>query len=357
MAVATKTQYWNSRMNGTDPTSLSGSFNDNWSGSGGAASGDYWLASSSMTYSITPAADENDLTLVAVFSFSNTSDIPAAGTVLMALDNGTKRVEVRSKGNGDKLDLVGATTVTTRSLDITKQEDEAIDIILRLTLDSTGSGKLYAREMMYDDDANTVFYTVTGSSSSSDTATWGNTDGTVKWSSVYYSKFGAFNPEELMTSDFAQDTLSRMGIAIVNQLKNSKRMYLKTQVDDSSIVYGYDLSMNRLTKMLPPVIHVVIEGIDSPTFESLGGKKVRQNYDVRVLVTTRGTNYEDAYREGLNIVGEIFDEIYTNTGVLASTDSIISYNAELDVKIDDDDMVCTHQMVFTYQRLIDMRHR
>jgi hypothetical protein len=357
MAVATKTQYWNSRMNGTNPASLDGSFNDNWSGSGGAASGDYWLATSSMTYSITPAASEDDLTLVAAFSFSNTSDIPAAGTVLMALDNGIKRVEVRSKGNGDKLDLVGATTVTTRTLDITMQEDEAIDLILRLTLDSSGSGKLYARELVYDDDAASVFYTVTGSSSSSATATWGNTDGTVRWASVYYSKFGAFAPEELMTSDFAQDTLSRMGIAIVNQLKDSKRMYLKTQVDDDSIVYGYDLSMNRLTKMRPPVVHVVIEGIDSPTFESLGGTKVRQNYDVRVLVTTRGTNYEDAYREGLNIIGEVFDEIYTNTGVSGTTDSIISYSAELDLKLDDDDTVCTHQMVFTYQRLIDMRHR
>ena len=115
--------------------------------------------------------------------------------------------------------------------------------------------------------------------------------------------------------------------------------------------------MNRLTKMMPPVIHVVIEGIDSPSFDTLGGTKVRQEYDVRVMVTTRGTNYEDAYREGLNIIGEVFDEIYTNTGVLATTDSIISYNAELDVKIDDDDTVCTHQMVFTYQRLIDMRHR
>ena len=357
MAVATKTQYWNSRMNGTDPTSLSGTFNDDWSGSGGSASGDYWLATSSTTYSITPAADENDLTLLAVFSFSNTSDIPAAGTVLMALDNGTKRVEVRSKGNGDKLDLVGASTVTTRSLDITKQEDDAIDLILRLTLDSSGNGKLYAREMIYDDDTNTVFYSVVGSSSSSATASWGNTDGTVKWASVYYSKFGAFTPEELMPSDFAQDTLSRMGIAIVNQIKNSKRMYLKTQVDDDSIVYGYDVSMVRLTKMMPPVIHVLIENIDSPSFDTLAGSKVRQNYDVRVLVTTRGTNYEDAYREGINILGEVFDEIYTNTGVLGTTDSIISYTSELDVKIDDDDTVCTHQMLFTYQRLIDMRHR
>lgn len=355
MAVATKLEYWNSRMNGTDPTTLPGSLNDDWGGSGGAASGDYWLATNSTTYTITPST--TNLTLVAVFSFSDTADYPAAGTALMVLDNGSYRAEVRSKGSGDKLDLVGSTTVTTRDLDIDKQDDEAIDIILRLTLASDGTANLYAREMIYDDDAVIMFYSVTGSSSSGATVAWGNTDGTVRWASVYYSKFGAFAPDELMTSDFAQDTLARMGMAIVNQLKNSKRMYLKTQVDDDSIVYGYDLSMNRLTKMIPPVIHVVIEGIDSPTFDTLGGTKVRQNYDVRVLVTTRGTNYEDAYREGINIMGEVFDEIYKNTGVKGTTDSIISYTADLDVKIDDDDTVCTHQMVFTYQRLIDMRHR
>ena len=44
MTIATKTQYWNSRMNGSDPTALTGTFNDTWSVSGGgsASSGD-WL--------------------------------------------------------------------------------------------------------------------------------------------------------------------------------------------------------------------------------------------------------------------------------------------------------------------------
>ena len=37
---------------------------------------------------------------------------PSSGAVLMAIDNGTKRAEVRSKGTTGKLDLVGATTVT-----------------------------------------------------------------------------------------------------------------------------------------------------------------------------------------------------------------------------------------------------
>ena len=352
MAIATKTQYWSSRMRGGDPTSLSGSFNADFtlaSGSGSASGGDWVITNG--TYSIAPTGTAN--TLVAVLEYTTAPD---DDTVLMSIDDGSKRVEVRSTGNNTSLKLVGTTTVTISDLDLTKAEDNPTTLILRLTLDGTDA-KLYTHEIINDDDGTAVFASVTASSTSSTGVVWGNTSGSVKWGAVYYSKFGAFAPDELLLSDFAQDTLARMGIAIVNELKNSDRTYLKTQVDDGSIVYGYDLSMNRISRMSPPFIHVLVEGIESPTFDTLGGTKVRQEYDVRVLVTTRGTNYEDAYRSGLNIVGEVFDQLYTNTGVLATTDSIIAYNADLDVKLDDDDTVCTHQLTFTYQRLIDMRHR
>jgi hypothetical protein len=352
MAIATKTQYWSSRMRGGDPTSLSGSFNADFtlaSGSGSASGGDWVITNG--TYSIAPTGTAN--TLVAVLEYTTAPD---DDTVLMSIDDGSKRVEVRSTGNNTSLKLVGTTTVTISDLDLAKAEDNPTTLILRLTLDGTDA-KLYTHEIINDDDGTAVFASVTAANTSSTGVMWGNTSGSVKWGAVYYSKFGAFAPDELLLSDFAQDTLARMGIAIVNELKNSDRTYLKTQVDDSSIVYGYDLSMNRISRMSPPFIHVLVEGIESPTFDTLGGTKVRQEYDVRVLVTTRGTNYEDAYRSGLNIVGEVFDQLYTNTGVLATTDSIIAYNADLDVKLDDDDTVCTHQLTFTYQRLIDMRHR
>ena len=352
MAIATKTQYWSSRMRGGDPTSLSGSFNADFtlaSGSGSASGGDWVITNG--TYSIAPTRTAN--TLVAVLEYTTAPD---DDTVLMSIDDGSKRVEVRSTGNNTSLKLVGTTTVTISDLDLAKAEDNPTTLILRLTLDGTDA-KLYTHEIINDDDGTAVFASVTAANTSSTGVVWGNTSGSVKWGAVYHSKFGAFAPDELLLSDFAQDTLARMGIAIVNELKNSDRTYLKTQVDDSSIVYGYDLSMNRISRMSPPFIHVLVEGIESPTFDTLGGTKVRQEYDVRVLVTTRGTNYEDAYRSGLNIVGEVFDQLYTNTGVLATTDSIIAYNADLDVKLDDDDTVCTHQLTFTYQRLIDMRHR
>ena len=352
MAIATKTQYWSSRMRGGDPTSLTGSFNASFSSASGSgsASGGNWVITNG-TYSIAPTGTAN--TLVAAIEYTTA---PSDGTVLMKIDDGAKKVEVQSTGTNTSLKLVGTTTVTITDLDLTKAEDNPTTLILRLTLDGTDA-KLYRHEIINDDDGTALYASVTASNSSSTGVVWGNANGNVKWGAVYYSKFGAFAPDELLISDFAQDTLARMGIAIVNQLKNSDRLYLKTQVDDGSILYGYDLSMNRISRMIPPMIHVVVEGIDSPEFDTLGGTKVRQNYGVRVFISTRGTNYENAYRDCLNIAGEVFDELYTETGVLATTDSIISYDADLDIKLDDDDTICTHQLTFTYQRLIDMRHR
>ena len=295
--------------------------------------------------------------MVTSFSFSDIADIPTAGTTLMSLDNGTYHVEVQSKGTSAKLDLVGATTATTHDLDLELGEDQSVPIVLRLTLSASGTANLYMRELINDIDGNQHYLSVTGASSVSKKVEWGNATGTVKWGSVYYSKFGAFSPTELLTSGFAQDVLARMGLSIVENLKNSKRLYLKTQVADSSIVYGYDLSADMINRLAPPTIHVYVEGLFSPEFEALGGSKVRQNYNANVFVTTKGTNYETSYRDCLNIAGEVFDELYTTTGLLGTTDGMIDYTAKLDVKLDNDDVVCTHHLTFTYSRLIDMRHR
>ena len=351
MAVATKTEYWNSRMNGTDPSALTGTFNDTWSGSGGSASGGNWVITNG-TWSITPTTSA--YTLVACLEYTTAPD---NGEVLMRLDNGTHRVEVQSTGTNTSLSLVGTSTVTISDLDLALDEEKPVALFLRLTLAADGSAKLYTHEIVNDDDANAVFSTVTGSSGSGKSVRWGNTTGSVKWASVYYSKFGAFDPKELLISDFAQDTLARMGIGIVDQIKNSARPYLKTQVDDSSVVYGYDISSQMLNRIGTPSIHVLVEQLISPEFESLGGSKITQNYDVKVFISVRGTNYENAYRKGLNIMGEVFDELYTNTGIQGTTDSIISYSADLDTKMDDDETICVHVLTLTYMRRIDMRHR
>ena len=352
MAIATKTQYWTSRMKGGDPAALTGTFNDSFTlaSGGGSASGGDWVITNG-TYSIAPTGTAN--TLVAVLEYTSA---PSDGTVLMKIDDGAKKVEVQSTGSNTSLKLVGTTTVTISDLDLAKAEDNPTTLILRLTLTGTDA-KLYTHEIINDDDGTAVFASVTASNSSSTGVVWGNANGSIKWGAVYYTTFGAFAPDELLLSDFAQDTLARMGLGIVEQLKDSIRPYLKTQVPDSSIVYGYDLSSQMTNRSSSPSIHVLISNLNSPNFESLGGAKITQNYDVQVFVTTRGTNYENAYRSGLNIMGEVFDELYTQTGVQGTTDSITSYDAQLDTKMDDDETVCVHTLTMTYMRRIDMRHR
>ena len=112
MAVATKTQYWSSRMTGQDPSALTGTFNDSWTGSGGSASGGNWVITNG-TWSITPTTTA--YTMVACIEYTTA---PNSGDVLMRLDNGTHRVEVQSTGNNTSLSLVGASTVTVSDLDL-----------------------------------------------------------------------------------------------------------------------------------------------------------------------------------------------------------------------------------------------
>jgi hypothetical protein len=354
MSVATTTQYWNSRMNGADPTGLTGNFQDAWTAAsgGGSASGGDWVITSG-TYTITPTTN-TAYTFVACLSYTTAPD---DDEVLVKLDNGTHKIEVKGTGNGTSLKLVGATTVTVSNLDLLLTENNPVPLVLRLTLDATGAAKMYVHEIIQDDNAEDIFSSVTGASGSSKIIQWGNTTGNIKWSNVYYCKFGSFTPEELMTSAFAQNAVPRMGIAIVDLLKNTQKIYLKSQVPDSNIMYGYDISSEMINRYTVPNIHVIVPNIESPAFDSLAGAKTSQNYDVVVYVTTRGTNYENAYRQGLNILGEIFDELYTKTGVSGTTDSLISYNAEFDTKMDDDETVCVHTLNLTYMRRIDMRQR
>jgi hypothetical protein len=160
-----------------------------------------------------------------------------------------------------------------------------------------------------------------------------------------------------MISSFAQDTIARMGLTLVEGLKLSARPFIKTYVANSSIVYGYDLSSEMLNRISVPSIHVLLNNLNSPEFSSLGGSSIDQFYDANIYVTTKGTNYEDAYRLGINIIGEVFDELYTTTGINASTDNLESYNMQLDSKMDDDESICVHHLILTYRRRIKMTHR
>ena len=80
-------------------------------------------------------------------------------------------------------------------------------------------------------------------------------------------------------------------------------------------------------------------------------------YSIDVYVTARGTDYKNSYRLGLSIMGEVFDELYTKTGLQGSTDSLIGYNLTFDSKMDDDEIICIHQLNLTYMKRVNMTRR
>tara|TARA_A100001201_G_scaffold25249_2_gene28420 strand:- start:3170 stop:4237 length:1068 start_codon:yes stop_codon:yes gene_type:complete len=352
MAIAGTQDYWTSRFNGVDPTvgdALNTAFSE--SGATGVASTSsdafgvgYWKVSDK-TYSQTPTT--NAYTIVGCFYYETA---PSNGTVLMKLDNGSAKVEVQV--NGTKFNLVGASTASTVELNPADSTQSAV--ILRLTLTGT-TATLYAREIVTDSYGEDHFIQVTGSSSVGKTIQWGNTSGIVHWASLYATDKGAFAPQELSPSQWTTNTLYRLGLSLVEQLKSSPRMYLKTHVDDSSIVYGYDISGDMLSRIRPPSIHVMLQNINAPETISLGGAVVDLSYSISVLITTVGADYKEAYILGAEIAGEVFDELYTNTGLNGTTDALDTFTANLDTKRDDDETVCIHQLLFTYRRRTNLR--
>ena len=362
MAIASTTDFWTSRMNGGDPSSLTayGQDNNSFTLSGstldGSASGDAWRitdANGGQEWSVVPTT--NAYTVVVCLKYETT---PADGTVLLSLDNGTYKAHVESTGDDDTLRLVGTTSSTKGTLDL-KEADafEPTPLILRLTLDADGTAKLYVREIVEDDNGADLFISVTGDTGSSKKVEWGNTDGTVLWNNVYVTDKGAFSPDEMSTSSFVTDSLLRMGLSMVQTLKDSKRFFLKNYVDDSSIVYGFDISSQMVSRIPAPSIHLILRQMDSPGFTTLGGSRVEQNFTVVIFVATRGTDYKNAYRSGLEIVGDVFDELYTTTGLKGTTDSLTNYLVQFDTKMDNDEVVCVHRMELTYMRRLNMNHR
>ena len=353
MSIATKNQYWNSRLTGDNPAAPSGNSNDAWTGGNGSSSGGDWVITNGQ-WTITPDATDLSYTIFTCLSYTTA---PSDGAVLLSLDNGTHKVELQSNGTTTGLKVVGATTSTFSDLDLNVSGDESVPIMIRLTLADGGAVKCYRYEIEENDDAVIDSISITGASGSSRAVKWGNTSGNVKWHNVYYSKFGAFTPRELIPSSFAQDIHVRMGLAIVEHLKDSSKPYLKTQVSNSNIVYAYDISPDNLRTMRTPSIHVCVEDIRSPEFDAMGGSSITQNYDVEIFITSKGTNYENAYMASLNILGEVFDELYTNTGLSGTTDSLESHECKLDTRTDNDEITCTHQLTITYRRRIKMTTR
>jgi len=362
MTVSRQTDYWTARLNGQDPTSPVGMNNTAWSlDSGDAGDGvsqnGYWRITSSsggQSWKQTVADDDNDLTLICAI---HQESAPDADEVIMTLDNGTYRVEVQII-DIHQVKLVGSTAVESPNLDFEMGDDAAVPIILRLTLTNDGTARLYMAEIIEDDDAQQHYLEVSAQSSSAQGAFFGTTTGTVDFYSVYFTPHGAYSPDEMDMSDFISHSLLRTGMKVRDVLRNSNRLFLKTHVGSAGINYAFDLSSDSMmNRYQSPSVHVMIQKADSPEFLTLSGTRTDQRYNVMIFVSAKGTNYENAYRLAASILGEVFDELYVNTGLDDGVDSLLGYTTTFDSKVDDDEIVCIHTLSLEYMKKIRMFYR
>jgi hypothetical protein len=213
-------------------------------------------------------------------------------------------------------------------------------------------------EIIEDDDAQQHYLEVSAQSSSAQGAFFGTTTGTVDFYSVYFTPHGAYSPDEMDMSDFISHSLLRTGMKIRDILRNSNRLFLKTHVGDAGINYAFDLSSeSMLNRYQSPTVHVMIQKTNSPDFLTLAGTRTDQRYNVVIFVSAKGTNYENAYRLAASILGEVFDELYVQTGLQSGVDSLIGYDASFDTKVDEDDVVCIHTLTLEYMKKIRMFFR
>ena len=346
MAIADRTDWWDYRFFGDDPTDPPSGSNEPFSatGSGASSSGGYRTITDQV---LTPSPSA--YTAFAILKYVTT---PNNNEVLIRLDNNSKRVEIQSTGADDSLKVVGATTQTYSGLDLKNDY-----IPIRLTLDASGNAVMYIYEILEDDAGATNYKSVAGSSGSGKELRWGNTTGSVSWGNLFMTSKGAFSPDELSPSEFVNDTIIRLGFSIRETLKDSKRPFIKNFVDNSSIVYGFDMSSNMMNRIGNPAIYVVMQSVSSPNFAVLGGARADHDLEAQVFVVTRGSDYESAYRLSTDIAGDVVDELYTNTGLDATNDSLVSYSANFDTRIDEDEVVCVHKLTFKYMRRIQLHRR
>lgn len=349
MAIANREQFWQLRTHGTDPTNALGTEHEPWvaTGSGASATGGAWtITDQNLTFS--PTSDA--YTIWALFKYNSA---PSNGEVLLTLSNLTRKVEIRATSLTTTLDVVGASTETITGLDLTNEET-----VIRLTIDSSGAVKAYKHEIIEDDSGTDLSVSITGTSGSfSRQIKWGNTSGNIAWFNVFASTDGAFSPDELSHNEFVQDSLFRSGFKVIDLLQNSPRPYLKTLVDDSAIVYGYDISNQMLSRIPSPSIHVMIRNLSSEDMTALGGHRLDTRYDIECFIVSHGTDYKNAYRKCINIIGDVFDEIMTNYGLDFNHDSIVGYRMRLNSKVEDDDHICAHTITFNAVRRMHLQRR
>ena len=360
MAVSRTTDYWTSRMDGNDPTIPTGTQNLAFLGSAGEASGKNWkIGGDVATNGYYTLADPltTDCTLWIAFSYTQSTYIPADGTVIAEIDNGTFQLQLQSDGTTSGLKVVGTTTETFSGLDLGMTDIGAIPTVVRLTLNkTTGAAKAYLFDIEQNDVGDILSKSLTGGTGASSNLDFGNNNGEVTFYAVYVTTMGAFTPDEMVTSNYTNVTLIQTAFGIIDVLKTASTYYLKNVVDPAAIMYGYDISSN-MAVLYTPAVHVLIRRIDSPDMYSLAGSSAEYFFQVEVYIVTKGTDYRNCYREGMAILGECLDELYSKTGLKGSTDSLIGHDARLDARLDPDDQVCCHVLNLRYMRRVDLSRR
>ena len=347
MTISDKTNFWQLRTDGFDPSTVKQNELTAWSlsGSGGSASNGNWVVTDQR---MTNSPSTTAYTIWALIQYNTT---PSNDEILLELQNGSKKVSVKANG-ATGLKIVGDTTTLLTNLDLINEPT-----MIRLTLDSSGIAKIYLFEIIEDDDAVQSYISIAGATSSTKQIAWGNNSGSINWMNVYATHNGAFDPDEMSPSPFVNDSLIRNGLKYVELLQNSDRPYLKAFVDSSAIRYGYDISSSMISRVAAPSIHVLVKSINAPEIDTLGGHRLLQNSKIEIFILTRGTNYKNAYRRCLDITADVFDEVMTNLGLDFNNDAILGYDVTLDTKMDDDDTVCVHQLSFDVTRRTHLQRR
>lgn len=350
MSVAPHSTRWTHRLNGEDPASPLGQNNGAWATTvSGSVSGKYWRIDGTGYNTIAPTTD--GLTMVASFKYETT---PSHGTILFTLESTVGEVRIASFGNDTQLYLeskigFGYDQKIISGLDLKS------DFFFRLTLNEHVA-TFYPFDLKETETGDTLSHSTTSTGTSNPDISFGCDDGVVLFGNIYFTDQGAFDTDEFSPSLWTSNMLQQTGLRVIELLKDSKRMYIKTQVEPESIIYAHDMSPITVSRYDPPCIYVAVPNTNT-SIESLGGGTVFHEYQVQVFVLTKSADYRFAHRQNAELSGEVVEEIYANSGENNNKDAIIAFNSEIDVRQEEDEIICVNSHTFTFKRRLNYRER
>tara|TARA_R100001510_G_scaffold34133_1_gene30609 strand:+ start:2237 stop:3298 length:1062 start_codon:yes stop_codon:yes gene_type:complete len=353
MAVAPHSTRWTHRLNGENPATPAGQNNGAWSSTvSGTVVGKFWAHGGlrGAGYNkINPTTDT--LTLVASFKYETT---PAAGTLLFSLESTVGEVKIVSAGNDTQLTMeskvgLGVDSITISNLELKNS------FFFRLTLDAHVA-KFYPFDLKETETGESLVHSTTSTTTSNPKNSFGCNNGDVLFGNFYFTDQGVFDTDEFSPSLWTSNLLQQTGLRVIELLKDSNRMYLKTQVEPESIIYANDMSPATVSRYDPPCIYVQVPSMRTD-IESLGGGTVFHQYQVQVFVITKASDYRFAHRINAELSGEVVEEIYANSGESSNKDSIIDFNSEIDMRQEEEEIICVNAHTFTFKRRINYRER